>query len=364
MNKYFTLAALGVLFFSCQQSPKFTVEAEIEGLKDGKVYLKLSNAGMTVPIDSTTSAGGKFTFKGTVEVPDLYYLVGEDRVSIPLMLENSPIVIAGNVSDLKSISITGSKTQDEYHDLELKIQDLGKQFDALYSQYKEAMNNKDSLTSALLESRLDSLDREQTGFYKSFVTENGASFVAPVILQKFQYGMEADELQSYLVKFSPEVMKGQSAKLLADRVAVLEKVAVGRIAPDFTLNDSIGNPVKLSEIYSQHELTLVDFWASWCGPCRQENPNVVSTWKDYSSKGFTVLGVSCDSDRDRWLKAIAQDQLTWYHVSDLKGWGNEAAKLYGINSIPSSFLLDKSGTIIAKNLRGANLRGKIAEILK
>lgn len=364
MKKYFTLAAFGFLFFACQQSPKFTIEAGIEGLKDGKVYLELWNAGTTVILDSTTSTGGRFKFKGAVEVPDLYYLVGEDQVSIPLMLENSPIAITGKVSDLANISITGSKVQDEYHGLELKIQDLGKRFDALYSQYKEAMNKKDSLTSALLGNRLDSLDREQTGFYKNFVTENGASFVAPVILQKFQYGMEADELQSYLEKFSPEVMKSQSAKILAGRVAILEKVAVGKIAPDFTMNDSIGKPVKLSEIYSQHELTLVDFWASWCGPCRQENPNVVKTWKDYSSKGFTVLGVSCDSDRDRWLKAIAQDQLTWYHVSDLKGWGNEAAKLYGINSIPSNLLLDKSGKIIAKNLRGANLYGKIAEILK
>ena len=159
-------------------------------------------------------------------------------------------------------------------------------------------------------------------------------------------------------------MKSSSAKSLADRVVVLQSVAVGKTAPDFTQNDSIGSPVTLSAIYSKHKYTLIDFWASWCGPCRGENPNVVAVWKDYNAKGFHVMGVSYDTDRAKWLKAVASDHLTWTQVSDLKGWNNATAKIYGINSIPANLLLDDKGRIIGKNLRGEKLREKVAELLK
>jgi len=150
---------------------------------------------------------------------------------------------------------------------------------------------------------------------------------------------------------------------LKERIVKLRAVAIGQIAPDFVQNDKDGNPVKLSDIYSQNEYTLVDFWAAWCGPCRQENPNVVAVFNDYKGKGFGVFGVSLDQDRDRWLKAIEDDKLTWPHVSDLKFWQNEAATLYGISSIPANILVDKSGKIIARNLRAQGLRDKVAELL-
>ena len=199
---------------------------------------------------------------------------------------------------------------------------------------------------------------------KDFIIGNPGSFVAPVILQQIQYGMEADEIQGYLSKFSPEVMKSSSAKALAERVTVLQSVAVGKTAPDFTQNDSIGSPVKLSDVYSKHQYTLIDFWASWCGPCRAENPNVVAVWKEFNGKGFHVMGVSYDQDKAKWLKAVASDHLTWTQVSDLKYWNNATAKIYGINSIPANLLVDKTGQIIAKNLRGEKLREKIGELLK
>jgi peroxiredoxin len=363
MRKIISLAVLSILFFACNQTPKFTINGTIEGLEDGTVYLKQRIPGSTVT-DSTVSIGGKFSLSGTIEVPDMYFISAGQKLNIPLMLENSKITISGKADDLKNITITGSVNQDEYKELEVKAQEAGTQMRELYSKYSEARKANDSINAGLIEKQLDSLDQVQNGIYKDFVTGNPASFVSPVILQRIQYGMEASELQSYLAKFSPEVLKSQSAKSLTERVTVLESVEVGKIAPEFTMNDSIGNPVKLSDIYSKNELTLVDFWASWCGPCRRENPNVVKTWSEYNKKGFTILGVSCDSNKDKWLKAIADDKLTWNHVSDLKGWGNEAAKLYGINSIPANLLLDKSGKIIAKNLHEEKLGEKIAEILK
>jgi peroxiredoxin len=142
----------------------------------------------------------------------------------------------------------------------------------------------------------------------------------------------------------------------------MKAVEVGQKAPDFTMNDVEGNPVTLySKIGSK--LLLVDFWAAWCGPCRQENPNVVKVYNEFNKKGFDVFGVSLDQQKDAWVKAIADDKLTWTHVSDLQYWSNSAAKLYAVNAIPANFLLDETGTIIGRNLRAEDLYNKVNEIL-
>ncbi len=140
----------------------------------------------------------------------------------------------------------------------------------------------------------------------------------------------------------------------------MKKVAIGKKATDFTMNDTEGNPVTLSSLYGKY--LLIDFWAAWCSPCRAENPNLVATYNKYKAKGFQILGVSFDKTKNDWLKAIKDDHLTWLQVSDLKGWGNEAGKLYGIGSIPSNVLLDPDGIIIAKGLRGDDLNNKLKEI--
>jgi peroxiredoxin len=151
-------------------------------------------------------------------------------------------------------------------------------------------------------------------------------------------------------------------KTLKERVAVMKAVSVGKKAPDFTLSDVNGNPVALSSKIGP-KLLLIDFWASWCEPCRQENPNVVKVYNEFHKKGFDVVGVSLDHVKDAWIKAIADDKLTWTHLSDLQWWNSAAAKLYAVNSIPANFLLDETGTIIGKNLRGEALYNKVSEVL-
>ena len=364
MKNLFYFFSLAVLVVACSQAPKFTINGNIEGLADGTVYLKQRVAGEAVNIDSAKSVGGKFILKGAVEVPDMYSVTLGERKQISVIVENKVIELNGKADDLRNVTIIGSASQDEMKALDAKSGVLDVKMKPLYEKYSEAKKSGNAAELALLEKQIDSLDNVQSGIMKEFVTGNPKSFVAPIILSRIQYGMEAEEIQGYLQKFSPEVMKSKSAKSLADRVTILQAVAVGKTAPDFTQNDSIGSPVKLSDVYSKHEYTLIDFWASWCGPCRGENPNVVAVWKDFNAKGFHVMGVSYDTDKAKWLKAVASDQLTWTQVSDLKGWSNATAKIYGINSIPANLLVDKTGKIIGKNLRGEKLREKIGELLK
>jgi peroxiredoxin len=151
-------------------------------------------------------------------------------------------------------------------------------------------------------------------------------------------------------------------KSLKERVAIMKTVAAGQKAPDFTMNDVDGKPVALSSKIGS-KLLLIDFWAAWCGPCRQENPNVVKVFAEYHKKGFDVFGISLDNNREDWVKAIADDKLTWTQVSDLQRGDNAAAKLYAVNAIPANFLLDETGTIIGRNLRGEALYNKVNEVL-
>jgi len=351
-------------FFACNHEPSYKIIVKLTS-GEGKAYLSHRIKGEFIRLDSTDLKYGECKFRGPFKFPEVYYLsVSTRKEKLPFFIENAEINITGSIDSLTTAKVTGSKDQDEFQAVQSKLDLLDKQGTVYFRQSKDAEKagekvKADSLMS-LSEDVFDKIDLEQ----KNFIKANPESYVSPYLLSRVYYDMEADVLEGYLKGLSPKLDIVPTILTLKERVAKLKSVAVGQMAPDFTMNDLMGNPVKLSDIYSKNEYTLIDFWASWCGPCRRENPNVVSTYNKYHTKGFGVFGVSLDSDKTKWAKAIADDQLTWPHVSDLKGWKNQAAALYSVNSIPANLLVDKTGKIIARNIREGKLRDTMAGLLK
>jgi len=364
MKKIIYYLVLTLLITACSSEPHYVVKGEIFGSDTITFYLQKRVDGNTVTIDSAISKQGSFKMKsGKIDFPQMVQLVARDtRTRISFYLENSEITITGTLDSLFAVKITGSKTQDEYQLFIDSNSSLSESYSNLIVEYQTARQAGDDTKIAEIEKKADSIQTEMTALQKNFVVNNQASYVAPSILSNLSYEMEADEIESLINAMDTAVAAIPQVQSLKERVKVMKSVAVGKKAPDFTMNDVDGNPVSLSS-KTGSKLLLIDFWAAWCGPCRQENPNVVKVYNEFHKKGFDVFGISLDREKDAWIKAIADDKLTWTHVSDLQYWSNAAARMYAVNAIPANFLLDETGTIIARNLRGEDLANKVKEVL-
>lgn len=360
---FFALAAL-VLAISCSTEPQYTITGKLDGDTEGKILLEKREAGEWIVKDTADLVDGTFTLTGMVEFPEMLYLSMEGkRGKLSFFIENSEITITGHTDTIYMAEIEGSATQDEYIAFRDEVNSMYENIRPLHEKMNEAEEGGDQETVREMEAAIDEIYEQVKEYQMAYVKENTSSFLAPMILSGLVYYMEGEELQSYLDAFDESLSVVPAVGELREYAGVLKNVAIGKPAPNFTLNDPDGNPVSLSSLFGK--VLLIDFWASWCAPCRQENPNVVAAWKEYNPKGFDVLGVSLDRPgaRDAWLKAIEDDQLTWTQVSDLKGWDCEPAKIYAVRGIPANFLLDRDGTIIGKNLRGEDLRAKLSELL-
>ena len=196
------------------------------------------------------------------------------------------------------------------------------------------------------------------------IDTNIANAVGAYLFPNYAYNFTLEQQKALLAKMPAETLNDGRIARIAKQIETLEKTAVGQKFIDFSMPDPEGNTIKLSDIISKNKYTLIDFWASWCGPCRAEIPNVIAAYKEYNKKGFGIVGVSLDNDAEKWKAAIKDLKMPWPHMSDLKGWQCEGAALYGVNSIPATVLVAQDGTIIERNLRGEAIKTKLAELLK
>lgn len=364
MRKLFYLSILVAVVSSCSQDGgnKYAIQGDIKNLDDQLVYLEKMGEKDFVVLDSVQSTGGKFSFEGEIGLPMQHYITFEDLdAEITFFNEPSEITVAGSVDSLKKIKVDGSASQDLFEKYQTRLNQIRNQQRDIYYKYQEAKASGEEDQMVFYENQYRSLDSIRSSYSDKFIKDHPTSPVAGYVAMRFSYTYDLEKLKEVVSGFDASISDSYYVKQLNERVVKLERTAIGHEAPDFTMENVDGELVSLSDLQGQY--VLLDFWAAWCSPCRAENPNVVEAYKKYNDKGFTVLGVSLDRKRDDWLKAIEKDKLTWTHLSDLKGWENEASNLYGVMSIPANFLLDKEGVIVAKNLRGEALHEKLGELL-
>ncbi len=362
--KYLLFLPAFLILASCEKPVKnaFTINGTVDTVFNGVVYLQKRVDNPLVTIDSARFDKGTFTFKGSVDYPEVYYLtIPGTKSSVPFFIEPSEITVNIMTKDINASKITGSKNQAAYDSYLDMLDQFNARIRESYQMYNTAMEIGDEAKAKYYDSVLTVQDNEKNAFAKKYVIDNPASFISPYIAYRNSYTYEMEDLELALNAFDTSLSHSIYTKYLKDFLTVLKRTSVGQTYVPFSMADTAGTEVALSDLAGKGYL-LIDFWASWCSPCREENPNLVNMYNTYHEKGFDIFGVSFDNKQDRWMGAIKDDGLTWTHVSDLKGWENAAGKLYGIRSIPSNVLLDTNGVIIGKNLRGEDLQAKLAEL--
>lgn len=362
-----------------QAAKQFAVTGSVTGIKDtiSKVFLLYRANGERVT-DSSTITGGKFSFKGTLAEPlqatvyvryastrpELKGISGDRDVISFFLQPGVPVTINCVKDTFAHAVIKGGPMNTEYAKIKAAEKKYDDELNPVYDAYATARKAKDKPVMDSLEKVMDAIDSTKTeDVYGKYVTANPKSPIAVFILKDYAgYAIDADKISPMFDKLPAAQKEYAYAKEFKNQIDIAAKTGIGKMAMDFTQNDTLDKPVSLSNFKGKY--VLLDFWASWCGPCRAENPNVVAAYNKYHDKGFNILSVSLDqpTGRERWLKAIHDDNLTWTHVSDLKFWDNAVAKEYGIQAIPQNFLIDPTGKIIGKDLRGDALASKLATI--
>ena len=378
MKRFFALAFTAALMTSCNEHV-YTLSGDVKGFEDGTVvYInKIDEAIGFVKLDSTYIQNGTFKFEGNDLELDLYFIELDtvQQYAYPFVMEKGAIKFSFDKENPESVKVTGTKNNDlmtAYNDEAHAIQqDIKNYQDQNQQRFMEAQMNGDQET---MQQIMEELNRLQDKFLEQnidFIRENKNSYISLLLLTQLAMtdAMTSQEIKDHFNGFDREIKETTKGKEFADTLKKIEesekereKVAIGQVAPNFSAPTPEGTTASLHD--NLGKVTIIDFWASWCGTCRKENPNVVALYNKFKDNGLKIIGVSLDREREKWLQAIDDDQLNWLQVSNLSFWDDPIAKEYFVEAIPATFILDEKGTIVAKDLRGNELEEKVAELLK
>lgn len=358
------------------QSAPFSITGKIGNLgKPCKAYIDYMDNGQSKE-DSADVVNGVFTIKGNVSgivaarmsldhegkgKPFSIYSPNADVAYFDFGQENMQFTSNDSLNNAK---VSGSKVYDAFMAYNAfcggSFIEMIRKHNAIYNEASPE-DKKDPSFIEALNKDMETARRNRAQKQLEFAKANPNSYFAlEALVDASGYNMDVPVIEPLFNALSPELRKLDNAKALEQRIASTRLLGTGKPAPAFTQNDVNGKPLQLASL--QGKIVLLDFWASWCSPCRAENPNMLKQYKIYKDKGFEILSVSLDSDKKAWMQAIEKDGLPWLHVSDLKGWNNEVGRLYGVRGVPACFLIDEKGNIIATDVRGEKLNSKLAEI--
>lgn len=374
-----TILAATALVVSCSKLKDN--EYEITGVIDPsfngkKVYLEEQGGFMgSVPLDTAVVENGKFIFKGTATEPAMKLIGIEGKEmdgKVFFILEEGEIEIKVDKDTLFNSIQGGTLNNEKMHEYFSSLAPIRKKAASIDKKNKpllqQAQMQGDTAAISKIRKEYEPLQEENKKLTTEFVKNNPNAYFSVIVLRTVYGQVENDEFKKLFDGLDAEVKKTKEGKELEDAIKKMDEqekaakaVSVGSVAPGFSAQTPDGKNLSLKE--SMGKVTIIDFWASWCGPCRRENPNVVAMYNELHSKGLNIIGVSLDDNADKWKEAIASDKLTWNHVSNLKKWDDPIAKQYGVQSIPATFILDANGNIVAKDLRGAELKAKVEELL-
>lgn len=381
---YLVIALLFV--FSCSDEKEkvskpgtidYSIKATVSNTKGDVVYLEEIRDKKWIVIDSTTIKDGAFELDGNVEAIDIYRLRFAENAFIPLLLNADKIAFSADLTrPFETVSFTGSKENEVYAEFNKKILSFNKKHEELASMLdslKNGVNNPILATNYMNE--IKATEAEMKVFVEESITANTGS---PTVFSMLSYA-DWDNEFAFIETATTAIKQKQpnykyteslvnnvtQYKAYMEQMAAKSKgnpAAIGKEAPEFSLPDAKGNMVRLSSFRGKY--LLLDFWASWCGPCRQESPTVVKAYQRFKGKNFDILSVSLDDNKEKWLAAIEKDKLTWTHVGDMKAWESSVVRLYQVEGIPATFLLDPNGVVVARDLRGPALENTLEKLLK
>ena len=361
MKKHILFLFVLVLALSaCNKNTGFKVNVSLSNGDEKTVYLQKYVDNAPVIIDSAVIANETAVLTASQDNPQILYAlkIKGVRGSMPFFADNKDVTIVGDVNNPQAVEIMASESQAELDAYNDQLNQFDLQIRDLYTAMQQAFSDNDSILLDSLNRVGTALMEQQDGFRDDYIKAHPESFVTHYILDGVKQDYPVDQLKELMAGFTTESIYREH---LNDYIAKQERLEIGQPFIDFTLQTKDGENVTLSEIIGQNKLTLVDFWASWCGPCRHENPVVKAAYEQFHELGFDVVGVSVDQDEAAWLKAVEEDGLPWTQVRDSE---NKASEDYMIYYIPSNFLFDQNGTMVAKGLRGEDLEAKLTEILK